>query len=323
MPEDKCPNCGTPYEADATFCINCGAKREEPAKEEAAEPPAASPPQKTPTGEEKEPVDEKTAPVEGEPAPTEKPSPAEATPSPAPAAHDEALGRVDDELGQTVPAEPEKKSRKGCCIAGVVVGAIFLLLVACGLVLYFSRLPEEWGLAVGGEEYTHDFATVTEQDFTVWRKAENALVTQEKGMLKVRNALVGVNYDPGRDYTASCTIFVQRVENEAGWAGVVARVNPKGGERYVFEIMPKRKLARIEKIGGSAKPLVLTGASVPALRLGAPFTVKATVAGNELSMEINGTAVCRVTDIGLLEGPMGFEVRGATAYFDDLTVRPQ
>ncbi len=316
MPDDKCPNCGTPYEADATFCINCGAKREGPGEEQAAEPPAPSSPEKPP-------AEEEPAPVEERPTPAEEPSPGEA-PSPPPAApEDEVLERLDDKLTGEASAEPKKKSRKGCCIAAVVVGAIFLLLVACGLVLYFTGLLEEWGLVAKGGAFKHDFTSVTERDFTVWQKGKNSLVTQEQGMLKVRDALVGVNFDPGRDYTASCTVFVKAVENEAGWAGLVARVNPKGGERYVFEILPKKKLARIEKVGGSAKPLVLAGASIPALRLGAPFTIEAEVSGNELSMEINGTVVCRVTDIGLVAGPMGFEARGATAYFDDLTVRPE
>lgn len=309
MPEDKCPHCGTPYESDATFCINCGAKREEPVEGKSAEPPAAPPPEK--------PSEKK------EPAPAEEPSPAEPSPASPPAPEDAVLERLDSELTEGESAEPKKKSRKGCCITTVVVGAVFLLLVACGLILYFTGLLEEWGLVAGRGAYKHDFTAVTEQDFTVWQKGKNALITQEKGMLKVRDALVGVNFDPGRDYTASCTVFVKAVEKEAGWAGLVARVNPKGGERYAFELLPKQKLARIEKLGGSAKPLVLAGASVPALRLGAPFIIGATVSGNELSMDINGTVVCRVTDIGLLEGPMGFEVRGATAYFDDLTVRPE
>jgi len=100
-------------------------------------------------------------------------------------------------------------------------------------------------------------------------------------------------------------------------------VNPKGGDRYAFGILPEKKLARISKIAGKTEPLVLASASVPALRLGMPFTVKATVSGNELTMELNGTVVGEATDIGLLEGPMGFEVRGATAYFDDLSVRPE
>jgi hypothetical protein len=308
MPEDKCPHCGAPYEGDATFCINCGAKREEPVEGKPGEPPAASLPEKPPPEE--------------EPAAAEELPPAEPS-SPSPAPEEEVLERLDNELTEAASPEPKKKSKKGCCVAAVVVGAVFLLLVACGLVLYFTGLLEEWGLVATGGAYKHDFTAVTEEDFSVWQKGKNAVVTQEKGMLKVRDALVGVNFDPGRDYTASCTVFVKAVENEAGWAGLVARVNPKGGERYAFEILPKKKLARIEKIGGPAKPLVLAGASIPALRLGAPFTITAAVSGNELSMEINGTVVCRVTDIGLLAGPMGFEVRGATAYFDDLTVRPE
>jgi hypothetical protein len=40
-------------------------------------------------------------------------------------------------------------------------------------------------------------------------------------------------------------------------------------------------------------------------------------------MEINGTVVGEATDIGLMQGPMGFEVRYATAFFDDLTINPE
>ena len=70
MPEEKCPNCETPYEPDATFCINCGAKREEaaesepPAPSEAvapAEPPAKAEPPKEEPPPRDEPPDVKTA----------------------------------------------------------------------------------------------------------------------------------------------------------------------------------------------------------------------------------------------------------------------
>src|SRR5512137_2372145 len=82
MADERCPSCGTPYEADATFCINCGAKRvvtpppaqpaaPEPPKEAAAPPaPPAAPP------ETKEPPAPPPA-----PAPSSPPQPAEAPPS--------------------------------------------------------------------------------------------------------------------------------------------------------------------------------------------------------------------------------------------------
>ncbi|HUV86227.1 MAG TPA: zinc ribbon domain-containing protein [bacterium] len=314
MPEEKCPNCGTPYESDATFCINCGAKREEAAE---SEPPA---PSEAATPAEPGPKDE--PPIE-EPPPRDEP-PDVKTPPPAESASDKGvLERPDDETEKTAPGEPKKKSKKGCCIAAVFVGVIFLLAVACVLGLHFTGMLEEWGLALDGEGVTHDFAAVTEDDFTVWQKGEGAVVKPEKEMLKVRNALVGLNYDPGTNYSASCTVFVQNVENDEGWAGLVMRVNPKGGDRYAFAVLPKKKLARINKIAGKTKPLVLASARVAALRVGMPYTVKAAVSGNELTMELNGTVVGEATDIGLLEGPMGFEVRGATAYFDDLSVRPE
>lgn len=308
MPEEKCPNCGTPYETEATFCINCGAKREEASKDEALEPPAAPAPAEPPAEAE---------PPKEEPPEAKTPPPAQAPPD------DDVVGSLDDEMETAVPEGAKKKSKKGCFIAVAVVGVISLLVVACGLVLHFTGMLEEWGLAVNGEGYAHEFAAVTENDFTVWQKGEGAVVKPEKEMLKVRNALVGANYDPGTNYSASCTIFVQSVDNDDGWAGLVTRVNPKGGDRYAFGILPKKKLARINKIAGKTEPLVLASARVAALRLGMPFTLKATVSGNDLTMELNGTVVGEATDIGLLEGPMGFEVRGATAYFDDLSVRPE
>jgi hypothetical protein len=309
MPEEKCPNCGTAYESDATFCINCGAKREEAPKDEQPETPAAVAPAE--------------APKEAEPPPAKEAADVEAPPPLRPQSEEKVREYLDDETEKPVPEEPKKKSRKGCCIVAVIVGGIGLLAVACGLSLYFTGMLEEWGVVVGGDGFTSDFAVVTEEDITVWQKGEGTVVKQEKEMLKVRNALVGVNYDPGANYSASCTIFVQNVENGEGWAGLVMRVNPKGGDRYAFGILPKQKLARINKVAGAGKPLVLASARVAALRVGMPFTVKATVSGNELTMEINGTVVGQATDIGLLEGPMGFEVRGATAYFDDLRVRPE
>lgn len=327
MPEEKCPNCGTAYESDATFCINCGAKREEAPKDEQPETPAAAAPAE-PLAED-EPLETPAAaasagpPAEDEPPPAKEAADVEAPPPSRPQAEEKVREHLDDEMEKVVPEEPKQKSKKGCCIVAVIGGVIVLLAVACGLGLYFTGMLEEWGVVAGGEGFTRDFAVVTEEDITVWQKGEGTVVKQEKEMLKVRNALVGVNYDPGTNYSASCTVFVQNVENGEGWAGLVMRVNPKGGDRYAFGILPKQKLARINKIAGAGKPLVLASARVAALRVGMPFTVKATVSGNELTMEINGTVVGQATDIGLLEGPMGFEVRGATAYFDDLRVRPE
>lgn len=331
MPEKICPNCGTPYEADATFCINCGAKREGAPKDEASEPVAAASPAEPPAEAEppkeepppkKEPPPKEELPPKEEPPKDEAPE-AKAPPLAQPPSDEGVLERLDDGTEMAASEGPKKKSKKGCCIAAVIVGVISLLVVACGLILYFTGMLEEWGVAVNGTGFTHDFAAVTEDDFTVWQKGEGTVVKPEKEMLQVRNALVGVNYDPGTNYSATCTIFVQSVDNDEGWAGLVMRVNPKGGDRYAFGILPEKKLARISKIAGKTEPLVLASARVAALRLGMPFTVKATVSGNELTMELNGTVVGEATDIGLLEGPMGFEVRGATAYFDDLSVRPE
>lgn len=337
MPEEKCPQCGTPYEEEATFCINCGAKREAPAppaekepapKEPAAEKTAAEKP--TPAEPEAKPPAAEPAPPPSEeeaaPPPAEKPTPPlekPAAPPPRAAADETVLERLDEELKETPAIEPQKKSKKGCCIAGAIGGGLLVIAVACVAGLYFTGTLEQWGITAGGAAYSHDFTAVTEADFSVWQKGAKPLVKPENGMLKVRDALVGVNYDPGTNYTATCTIFVQKVETAEGWAGLALRVNPKGGDRYSFEIVPEKKVARIRKIMAKGKPLVLASGGVSALAVGKPFDVTATAAGSELTMEINGTVVGQATDIGLLQGPMGFEVRHATAYFDDLTINAE
>jgi hypothetical protein len=349
MAEEKCPHCATPYEEEATFCINCGAKREEappPAAEKAApkEPPAEEksvdkkaaekpPPEKPeakPPAPEKPspPAEEKAAPPSEKPAsPAEKPVPTPEKPAPPPKkpapADEKTLERLDEELKEAPEIEPKKKSKKGCCIAGAIGGGLLVIAVACTAGLYFTGTLEEWGLTAGGAAYSHDFAAVTEADFSVWQKGPEAIVKPENGMLKVGDALVGVNYDPGTNYTATCTVFVQKVETPNGWAGLALRVNPKGGDRYSFEIVPEKKTARIRKILAKGEPLVLASGNVSALAVGTPFDVTATAAGSELTMEINGTVVGQATDIGLMQGPMGFEVRYATAYFDDLTINPE
>jgi uncharacterized Zn finger protein (UPF0148 family) len=341
MAEEVCPNCGTPYEPGGTFCINCGAKRgeakeagegrapskqpAEPAGKAAPEPTAEGHPAAKPSGKkdgrsddevlerlDRELVGEKAA------APGNKPPVREvkkSEPLLEPAAP--ALGA---EPGEAPPTEPRKKSGKGCCVAMVVVGVLFLLVAIVGVALYFTGVFDEPEFGDGGAAFTHDFENVTSEDFTVWQTGPQTLVKPEKGMLKVRNALVGINYDPGANYAATCAVFIQSLENDNGWAGLALRVNPKGGDRYSFEIVPGKKAARIRKIVGTREPLVLVSAGVPALAVGAPFTVKAGVSGNDLTMEVNGTVVGRAADIGLIKGPLGLEVRGATAYFDDLAV---
>ena len=308
MAEECCPSCGTPYESGATFCINCGAKRGVRAKAEMPDARAAGPPVEPPE--------------KAETPPPEDLRDVDAPPPPRYVPDEDVLERLDDETGSAMPEEPKKKSKKGC-IVGAVVGLVILLAAACVLTFYFTGILEQWGLAPRAEGFTHDFATLSAEDFTVWQTGRNALVKSENGMLKVRDALVGANYNPDTNYSVSCTVFVQKAENDQGWAGLVLRVNPKGADRYAFEILPKKKLARIIKVAGKAKPLVLASSRVSALSVGKPFTVRASASGAELKMEINGTVVARATDIGLLEGPAGFEVRGATAYFDDLTIKPE
>jgi len=343
MAEELCPSCGTPYEPGGTFCINCGAKREEAKKDEtgeaAAKPPKSKePPPSGPSGKgrkaPKEKAAEETRPSEEdvlerlekeageEPAvaeskpPTPEAGPPEASPVP-PAPAPPPLG---EELVEPPPTEPKKKSKKGCCIAAVVAGLLGLVVVIIVAILYLTGAFDDMVAGGGGAAFSHDFEAVTEEDFAVWQTGPETLVKPENGMLKIKNALVGVNYDPGTNYTATCVVFVQAVESDSGWAGLSLRVNPKGGDRYSFEILPATKIARIRKIAGKGEPLVLATSRVPALQVGTPFTVTAGVSGSDLTMEVNGTVVGRATDIGLIKGPMGFEVRGATAYFDDLSV---
>lgn len=347
MAEELCPNCGTPYEPGGTFCINCGAKREKVEKAKAAAAPAEPPaspekPARKPAAKgrkaRKEPAGEGARLPEDEAlerldkevaedtaakaaAKTEPPGPETAAPEPAPAAP--SPPPVDGEPGEIPPVEPKKKSKKGCCIAIVVVGLLFGVAAVIGVALYYTGAFDELALGGRGEAFAHDFAVVTDEDFTVWQTGSETLVKPEKGMLKIKNALVGVNHDPGTNYAATCVVFVQSVESDSGWAGLSMRVNPRGGDRYSFEILPATKIARIRKIAGKGKTLVLATSRVPALAVGSPFTVTAGVSGSDLTMEVNGTVVGRATDIGLMKGPMGFEVRGATAYFDDLSVEAQ
>jgi uncharacterized Zn finger protein (UPF0148 family) len=349
MAEDLCPSCGTPYEPGGTFCINCGAKRVEikkdetgaaaakpPESKEAPRPESAEKSRKARKGKaagetrpseeevlgrlEKEAGEEPAAAESKPPAPEVKPlEAAPVAPAPAPSPPP-PLG---EELGEPPPTEPKKKSKKGCCVALVVAGIVGLIVVVVGAILYFTGAFDDLAVSGGGAAFTHDFETVTEKDFAVWQTGPETLVKPENGMLKVKNALVGVNHDPGTNYTATCVVFVQAVESDSGWAGLSLRVNPKGGDRYSFEILPATRVARIRKIAGKGEPLVLATSRVPALQVGAPFTVAAGVSGSDLTMEVNGTVVGRATDIGLIKGPMGFEVRGATAYFDDLSVETE
>ncbi len=306
MPDENCPSCGTPYEAEATFCINCGAKRAPAAPTPV--PEAAAPP----------------PPVE--PAPTPAPAPTASPAAPAaPVPDEQVLTRLDEKLGETPPppTEPKKKSKKGCCIALVIVGVLFILAGLCILGVYGYNQGWFSGFAGGGKGYTNDFATVSEDAFTVWQKGPGSVVAGENGMLKVKDALVGVNYDAGADYTVSCRVIVAGVDaKRGGWAGVVARVNPGGGDRYAFELLPQEKVARIVKINAQGKPETLAAQKIAELAVGQPFTVEAVVSGQDLTMKVEGTPVAQTTYIGLAEGPAGMEARGATAYFDDLNITP-
>jgi hypothetical protein len=349
MAEDHCPSCGTPYEAEATFCVNCGAKR---AARPAEAPAAASAP--TPPPPQPEAAAPAPAPIKPEAvaAPTPPPTQPEPVPAPAPTpapapSEDEVLSRLDQRVSAAAPPPPAPppaappsplvagepltteprppKKGKGCCIAAVIGVIVVVLGAVCVYGLYAAGVLDKLGIntgALGAKGFHADFTSVTGDDFTVLARGPGAVVKPQDEMLRVHNALVAVNYDAGNDYTASCLIIVAKVDKPAGWAGLVTRINAKGGDRYAFKLVPAQHEVRLEKIVAGGKTVVLKQARVSAVEVGKPYNVDARVTGNDLVMEINGTAVAAATDIGLLQGPAGLETRDATAYFDDLAIEP-
>jgi len=290
MSVEKCPSCGTPYEPDATFCINCGAKRvAAPAgKEETAAPAEPSPPEKA---------------------------------VPQPPSEEDVLARLDQKIGEVSP-EPKKKGKKGCCIAAVVAVVLLAVIAACigGIYAYNAGWFEGLGAPKG---FSYDFTSLPADKFAVWHKGPSAAVGAENGALKAHNALVGVKYDAGADYEVTVRVAVAGVDAKDGWAGPVLRVNAKGGDRYAFAVCPGEKTARIILIQRQGKRRMLAASRVEELALGKWFTVTATVSEQDLTMKVNGTVVARTTFIGLAEGPAGLEAHRATAYFDDLAITPQ
>lgn len=217
--------------------------------------------------------------------------------------------------------EPKPKKSKGCCIFGAIAGIVGVIVAGILIILYASGVFGDLG--IGGERgggYFADFATVNQEDFDVLLQGKNAEVKGHEGMLKARNALIVARYDAGVNYKATCLVTVTEVNKPEGWAGLCLRVNPKGAERYVFQVLPATQEIRISKIGGKGEPVVLKKGRVKTIAPGKVLTLGATAVGNDLTMELDGTPVFKTTDIGLMNGPVGLEARDVTAYFDDLTI---
>ncbi|UCE27171.1 MAG: zinc ribbon domain-containing protein [Candidatus Coatesbacteria bacterium] len=227
MSVERCPKCGTPYQDDAAFCINCGMSKEEAAKAE--EPPpegpvesGSAPPKKT-DGE--KPVEE-TPPEEagdenepeksGEPVPESEPAaepepPPETEPKPEESYETAARFEKEIEPADEVEFEPSKKGR-GCCIAVIIIGVIGFVLIALGIavLVIFGVIGGRGAVARGGGD-TYDFEPMTESDFDVWDEGEGSLYVNEKGMLKIRDSLVGVRKDYGSDYGVEVTVVFASV----------------------------------------------------------------------------------------------------------------
>lgn len=290
MSTERCPSCGTPYEPDATFCINCGAKRVEvkPPTEEAETQPVT------------------------EPQPTAKV-----------ASEEEVLARLDKEVS-AAPVEPKKRGqkKKGCCIAVVVVALVVGGAAACLVGIYGYNAGWFEGMSMS-EGYSSDFSTLPAEEFDVWFKRAGAAVSLENGAVKVKNALLGVKYDAGADYEVSVRVAVAGAATNDAWAGPVLRVNAKGGDRYAFQLCPGVKECRIAYIPAKGKTRILVANRVEEIALGKWFEITATAEEQDLTMKLNGVVVGRTTYIGLAEGPAGLEAYKAMAYFDDLTIQPK
>jgi hypothetical protein len=343
MSVERCPKCGTPYQDDAAFCINCGMSKEEAAKavEPTAEEPGESgfaPPKEGGDGpsadetvsspeapeegetpsEEEEAVDEPETEPERVPEPRPKPEPKpEPEPPAEPEESDEAAVRLEGEMkpADEVEFEPSKKGR-GCCLAIVITGIIGFVLIALGVaVLMIFGVIGGGGAAGRGGGDTYDFEPMTESDFDVWDEGEGGLYVNEKGMLKVRNSLVGLRKDYGSDYAVEVTLMFASVDGKGAWAGPVLRVNPGGGDRYAFKLMPDADRVAVERNGD------VFGEKKVGIETGTPYLVYAEADGNDLGLAVNDTPLVKATDIGLIAGGVGLEARGCTAYFDDLTVK--
>ncbi len=310
MSQEKCPHCGAVYEGAAKFCTSCGAPREEAVEETAqpAEAAASSEPEPI-TEPESEPVTEPEPIVEPEPEPTEE------VPSVMEMAEDKERKKKEKEEADGV-IKP-KGSKKGCIIAIIIV---LVLIVGVPLVIILANtiLPNIGSRSDVAE--VHDFDYMAEDDFDIWWKGPDGYVTNDNEMAKVHNALCGVKGSTDSDYAVEVTVFIQKVADDDAWAGPVLRVNPKGGDRYAFQLFPNKKLVRITEIDNKGNVKVYAEKEIGQITPGKPYLILAQTEGNDLFMALNDKPLLKASAISLIQGPVGLEARDCVAYFDDLTI---
>jgi len=303
MNVETCPQCGLAYEGDAKFCTGCGTPRE-------TEPqPVPAPPEEEVTVQESQPIptpsDESVS--VSEPEAKEEIPPVSEMASRSKAKREEVDGKIDP-----------KGSKKGCIIFSViaallVIGIPLVLIVIFWVIPNFASRPE-----VSGD--VHDFNYMAEDDFDIWWKAPDGYVTNENEMAKVHNALCGIKGSADSDYSIEVTVFVQQVIDDDAWAGPVLRVNPKGGDRYAFQLYPNKKLVRITEIDNAGDVKVYAEKEIGQITPGKPYLILAQTEGNDLFMALNDQPLLKASAISLIEGPVGLESRGCIAYFDDLSI---
>jgi hypothetical protein len=293
MSEQKCPHCGAAYEGEAKFCTGCGAPREAEAKEimQPAEPPVPA---------------EVTA----------APEPTEETPSVIEmAAQKKRKKKQKEEVDGTIKP---KGSKKGCIIFAIITVA---LVIGVPLVIIFANtIMPNIGSRSDGPGKVYDFTDMAEDDFDIWWQAPDGYVTNENEMAKVHNALCGIKGTTDSDYAVEVTVFVQKVADDDAWAGPVLRVNPKGGDRYAFQLYPNKKMVRITEIDNKGDVKVYAEKAIGQITPGKPYLILAQTEGNDLFLALNDKPLLKASAISLIQGPVGLEARGCVAYFDDLSI---